>query len=177
MCARKMEFNSWQGRKMRLKRVPSIFWSHKKICPDLELSVLRSNSIFLSFCVFHLVSYTNSMRWTWIIHAWRIFKTHIDQRKKKNVIKRKGKRKEGRKGRRKRRKAGRKEGNPMLPMNNVKLTGGIPWARFQLLQLIPILLFHCNDLLGPTPYFPSPCLPSLEYSKSQKYYFLKEFGR
>ena len=144
------------------------FLESYKVCPDLELTVLRSNSTFLSFCVFHLVSYTNSMRWTWITHAWRIVKTHMDPPKmwsREKAKGRKGRRKirkeEGKEGR----KEGRKERNPMLTMN-VKLTGWIPWSRFQPLQLIPILLFHCNDLLCPTPYFPSPCLSSLEYSKS-----------
>lgn len=80
----------------------------KKICPDLELSVLRSNSIFLSFYVFHLVSYTNSMRWTWIIHVWRIFKTHIDQKKCDQEKRQKAGRKEGKEGKEEGRQAGRK---------------------------------------------------------------------
>lgn len=157
MCARKMEFNSWQGRKMRLKRVTYIFWSHKKICPDLELSVLRSNSIFLPFYVFHLVSYTNSMRWTWIIHVWRIFKTHIDRKKCDQEKRQKARRKEGKEGKEEGRQAGRKphaanecKAHWRNPMGQVPTSAINPNITFFIVMIywVPPLIFHLPAYLA-----------------------------
>ena len=99
------------------------FLESYKVCPDLELTVLRSNFIFLSFCVFHLVSYTNSMRWTWITHAWRIVKTHIDPPKMWSREKAKGRKdgkEENKEGRGEGREEGRQEGKKPQADNECK---------------------------------------------------------